>query len=652
MAAPWGEYMDVAVGHVRAAAAELPAAATVRPLEQLRVLVERIGSYPAVLSRPDARGVPSARGTEFGRAVEGALEGVREAAARATRPGASADGTVGPLRTAGEQVAASRDLLGSHRLPNGRPATPYLRLFAQAAVQRHVTARLAGLMWETSRVLAGLADRHDEPAVRAALLMAREEAVRASVLGRVAAAEGTAAEIEALPVAPVFLPDRLEAPDLRGTVRRVEDACDGIGRAVHEASLGGGERPLSGSDLRQMARSLALGHLLAGRVLLHLADEQHSELAGGLRQTAGQLRGAAMAWQETAAAWEHIVDLRDPREHPRLPRFSYDIVRNGGAVPLPRTTPHPATLDAHALAVRWGQLLYGPGWSPTAGARAEPRPAKQVLRDAGGLGPLLAGVYRLPATGEQLAQAGPHILHAARPALVTVRIEGRPLGLPRQLRWYPVPARHLDALANAYPPAADAEHQAVAATLATAEIAGTTLPRARLDAALHRISIPPGSPPLDAPYASAAQERKAAREVARAYTAWTRTDMGARTRESPTTATRALREAWRALMPDEPSAERQTAAIYHEVARTAGDAAGAAAGAGRFPAQNISALRTVAEHAQRHSIRLAATLRSTLPASTTPPAPQPQTDTVPPTGLRRIDRGPACPPDTTRRQHR
>ena len=650
MAASWGEYVDSAVGHVRTAATELPAAPTVRPLEQLQVLVERIASYPAVLSRPDARGLASPRGTEFGRAVEGALGCVREAVVSAARPGASADGVVGALRAADEQVAASRDLLGSHRLPDGRPATPYLRLLAQAAVQRHVTARLGGLMWETSRVLAGLADRHDEPAVRAALLTAREEAVRASASGRVSAADGAAVEIEALPAAPLLLPDRLDAPDLRGAVRRVEDACDRIGRAVHEASLGGGERPLSGSDLRQMARSLALGHLLAGRVLLHLADDQYPELGGTLRQTAGQLRGAAMAWQENAAAWEHLVDMRDPREHPRLPRFSYEVVRNGGAVPLPRTTPHPATLDAHAIAVRWGQLLYGPRWSPTAGVGAEPRPARQVLADAGGLGPLLAGVYRLPATGEQLAHAGPHILHAARPALVTVRIEGRPLGLARQLRWYPVPARRLDALTDAYPPVADAEHQAVTATLATAEIAGTTVPRARLDAALHRLSIPRGSPPLDAPYASAAQERKAAREVARAFTAWTRTDIGARTRESPTPATRSLREAWRALMTDEPSAERQTAAIYHEVARTAGDAAGAAAGAGRFPAQNISALRTAAEHAQRHSIRLAATLRSTLLVSTTPPAPQPQTNTVPPTGLRRVDR--ARPPDITRRQPR
>jgi hypothetical protein len=643
--AAWGEFMDLAVGYVRAAAAEVPAAATVRPLEQLQVLVERIGSYPAVLSRP---GVLAPRGTEFDRAVEEALGCVREAVVRAARPGARADGAVGALRAADEQVAASRDLLGSHRLPDGRPATPYLRLLAQAAARRHVTARLAGLMWESSRVLASLADRHDEPAVRAALMTAREEAVRASTLGRVAAADGAAAEIEALPAAPMLLPDRLAAPDLPGTVRRVGDACGRIGQAV----FGGGERPLSGSDMRQMARSLALGHLLAGRVLLHLADEQFPELGDGLRQAASQLRGAARAWQETAAAWERVVDLRDPREHPRLPRFSYQVVRDGGAVPLPRTTPHPATVDAHAVAVRWGHLLYGGQWSPTAGVRAEPRPAGHVLTDAGGLGPLLAGVYRLPATGEQLAHAGPHILRTARPALVTERIEGRPTGLPRQLRWYPVPARRLDALADAYPPAADAERHAVTATLATAKVAGTAVPRACLDAAVHRISAPPGSSPLDAPYASAAQERKAAREVARAFAAWTRTDMGSRTVDAPTGATRALRDAWRVLMTDEPPAERQTATVYHEIARTAGDAAGAAAGAGRFPAQDITALRTVAEHAQRHSTRLAATLRSTLPGPTTPPAPQPRTGTFPPTGTRRVDREPARPPDITRRQHR
>jgi hypothetical protein len=650
--AAWGEYLDLAVGHVRAAAAELPADTTVRPLEQLRVLVERIGTYPGVLSHPGVPGASGPRGTEFGRAVDEALVSVRAAAVTAARLGAPADAAVLALTEAGQQVAASRDLLGSHRLPDGRPATPYLRLLAQTAVQRHVTARLAGLMWETSRLLASLAERNDEPAVRAALLTAREEAVRASALGRVAAADGAAAEIEALPTAPALLPERLDAPDLPGTVRRVEDACDRIGRAVYEASLGSGERPLSGSDMRQMARSLALGHLLAGRVLLHLADEQFPELGDGLRQAASQLRGAARAWQETAAAWERVVDLRDPREHPRLPRFSYQVVRDGGAVPLPRTTPHPATVDAHAVAVRWGHLLYGGQWSPTAGVRAEPRPAGHVLTDAGGLGPLLAGVYRLPATGEQLAHAGPHILRTARPALVTERIEGRPTGLPRQLRWYPVPARRLDALADAYPPAADAERHAVTATLATAKVAGTAVPRACLDAAVHRISAPPGSSPLDAPYASAAQERKAAREVARAFAAWTRTDMGSRTVDAPTGATRALRDAWRVLMTDEPPAERQTATVYHEIARTAGDAAGAAAGAGRFPAQDITALRTVAEHAQRHSTRLAATLRSTLPGPTTPPAPQPRTGTFPPTGTRRVDREPARPPDITRRQHR
>ncbi|MFD5041072.1 hypothetical protein ACFWMX_35730 [Streptomyces sp. NPDC058378] len=75
---------------------------------------------------------------------------------------------------------------------------------------------------------------------------------------------------------------------------------------------------MSGSDLQQLARWTAMQRLLAGRVLLRLAEELPDEAAATLRESAGALRGSAQTWQKSAPAWHRIVDIADPRA-PRLP---------------------------------------------------------------------------------------------------------------------------------------------------------------------------------------------------------------------------------------------------------------------------------------------------------------------------------------------
>ncbi|MCX5416054.1 hypothetical protein [Streptomyces sp. NBC_00059] len=73
--------------------------------------------------------------------------------------------------------------------------------------------------------------------------------------------------------------------------------------------------------------------LLTGRVLLRAAEELPDQPAADLRQSAVALRESAQAWQKSATAWHRIMDIADPRSHPKLP------APRGEEPPLPPDRP-------------------------------------------------------------------------------------------------------------------------------------------------------------------------------------------------------------------------------------------------------------------------------------------------------------------------
>ncbi|MEU9063976.1 hypothetical protein AB0D13_35250 [Streptomyces sp. NPDC048430] len=242
---------------------------------------------------------------------------------------------------------------------------------------------------------------------------------------------------------------------------------------------------MSGSVLQQLARWTAMQRLLAGRVLLQVAEELPDEAAAALRESAAALRGSAQAWQKSATAWHRIVDIADPRSHPKLPAPSYEIVGRGEVVRLPRVIPHPCTLIAHTPAVRVGQLLYGPEWRPEAATRPDPREGTEILADARGAGGLASALYRLPAAGWQLALAAPQAVSLARGGLVTDVPEHQTPGR-RNHRFRPIRMHQLETLSHSYKAVLPAEQASAESLLNVAGQAGVPVPRALLDAAAHR----------------------------------------------------------------------------------------------------------------------------------------------------------------------
>ncbi|MFD7258418.1 hypothetical protein [Streptomyces sp. NPDC059874] len=179
------------------------------------------------------------------------------------------------------------------------------------------------------------------------------------------------------------------------------------------------------------------------------------------------------------------MDTGDPREHPQLPPPGYAQVLQGKAVRMPSPDPHPAAVISRTSVVRLGRLLFGPQWTPEQPPGA-PRPAADILADAGGAGALAAVAYRLSATGWQMAAAAPWVVRRAEAGLVTDSIGHRPPGLDQSRRFYPAHPRQIESLTGAYSTVMGAEQKSAAALLTAAHSAGTPVPRAALDAAAHR----------------------------------------------------------------------------------------------------------------------------------------------------------------------
>ncbi|MGW1674584.1 hypothetical protein [Streptomyces sp. NPDC002324] len=409
----------------------------------------------------------------------------------------------GPLAQAVQAVAGVRDLIASHRGQDGVPVTPYAFAFTEQSARAYLVRCSADLAWGAARVAQALGETTTIEAVGVQLYVARGSLDLASVFARAASGDGDrafAAFPLALPLSPRLA---LPADETRSIPSYLADDCERLSRTAFEALHSRGERGLSGSDLQQMARWRAMTNLLAGRTLLHAAAHAGSGSAGVLQETAGRFRTAAQAWQQVAARWHRIVDLADPRVHPKLPLPSYDLVHSGQFTPMPKTPPHPAVVTAQANATRVGQLLYGATWTPEAPARPAQRDAREVLADVGGVAGLTQTAYRVSATGWQLAVAMPSAVRRIESTLVTDSIDHRPPDAGH--RFYPLPDHQTKRLTERYEQVTQAERAVATSILRAAPRTGMDTARAHLDAAAHKL-IRSGQPwlPLD----MAAEERR------------------------------------------------------------------------------------------------------------------------------------------------
>ncbi|MGW0964100.1 hypothetical protein ACWD4K_35035 [Streptomyces gelaticus] len=123
-------------------------------------------------------------------------------------------------------------------------------------------------------------------------------------------------------------------------------------------------------------------------------------------------------------------------------------------------------------------------------------------------------------------------------------------------------------------------------------------------------------------YATRNDAVEASRAVARAFQAWASTDMGKELASSTHRRVAELREAWQQLPPsDLPAGPGPAAGPYSAVAEHAhGIVARAQAQPGRFAPSDLAALQTVADLAEHHGGRLAATLPPGLTGPATPTA--------------------------------
>ncbi|TDC12938.1 hypothetical protein E1265_28905, partial [Streptomyces sp. 8K308] len=488
-----------ALGTATRSVPAIPEAGQIRSLVfQTQEFFAALRAYPDTFARDAARAPGSV--TVMSRALTDirahfaiADHHLAEALRRSAVVSGPAGEPAGHLQTAATHLGISRDLIRSHRGPDGDPLTPYLHLLASAGAQRYIFYRVTDVAWELGFFIERLAQVTNSPSVRSALRQARQALRQAVVLSRQANADRMVEFAELTP-APALVIDHAFQPDLPGTLARVGEECDRVIRAIFQANRGPAG-PLSGSDLPRIARSLALGHLLTGRILLHLAEHQPPELGDQLRAAADGLRTTAQSWRDVDGTFRRIVDITDPREHPALPRYNYVDVQAGRVALMPRTSPHPAAISVQTLSVRIGQLLYGTQWTPTT-PRPQPRHASDILNDTGGIGPLLRDLHRLPALGQHLAQAGPHLLHAIKHNLVTDSVEHRPFRAKSRTRWFPVSPRQLDHLLGVFHTAADHAKTAARAMVSGATAAGVDTPRARLDAVVPRLAAPqPSTPP-------------------------------------------------------------------------------------------------------------------------------------------------------------
>jgi hypothetical protein len=485
-----GGVLDDTSTALRAATAEFTAAPppqqTGALLSHLHGFFQTLRGYPDSIARIAAR-IPESHtllGTQLAN-TRTHLTTAEKHLARAARryeaiPPLQTSAPIRHLQNAHTHLRLSHDLLASHLAPDGLPRSPYLHLLAHPEARNYIFLRITELATHTGDLTSHLKNLLPDATEATADLSLAHHAILQSVIRNSHAAAPTLREFGELPLMTTANPAEPEALD------HVAQYCDRIILDVFQAAHGDGQ-VLSGSDMKEIARSFALGHLLTGRTLIHLSEDQAAPVQENLRETANLLRDAAKQWEHLAQRFHRIVDVADPREHPPLPRYRYDDVRAGKANPMPRTTPHPTTLTAQRTSLAIGQLLFGEQWRPTSRA-PRPRAAANIATETGGLQNTVRGLHRLLAAAHYLSDAGPHLLTHLKNSLVTDSPEHRPTGLPNRLRWYPLPPRQLDELSDAFQTVTSTAASAANALTSTAHSLGTDIPRARLDAATHRRS--------------------------------------------------------------------------------------------------------------------------------------------------------------------
>ncbi|WP_328741252.1 hypothetical protein OHA91_39600 (plasmid) [Streptomyces erythrochromogenes] len=390
------------------------------------------------------------------------------------------------IASATQALGAVRDTISSHLGPDRAALTPYAYLLRHQKAFDYLARRQAEVAWAAGRVVHRLTQDAEHPGAVDAFNQARASLDHASVYARSSTRDADhdlAAFPTALPVEPVHAAST--DPTSAITARLAEDS-ERLSRAAYTALHDRADQRLSGSDLQQISRWNAMGRLLAGRTLLHVAEGvTDGAVRDSLKDAAAALRGSSKAWKGAAEAWTRVVDIGDPREHPVLPPPGLAQVKQGTVASMPSTDPHPAVVISRTSVVRLGQLLFGSQWTPEQ-PPGNARPAADVVADAGGEGALAAAAYRLSATGWQMAAAAPWVVRRAEAGLVTDSANYRPAGLDRDRRFYPAHPRQIEVLTGAYSAAMGAEQKGAAALLTAAQSAGTPVPRAMLDAAAHR----------------------------------------------------------------------------------------------------------------------------------------------------------------------
>ncbi|MGW4348990.1 hypothetical protein ACWEL8_28510 [Streptomyces sp. NPDC004690] len=408
-------------------------------------------------------------------------------AARLTSPGSAVAPSA--LQRALAALTASRDLVYTHRGPDRQLLTPYALLLARASSQHYLAQRITDVTWQLGGLVGELAAHSSSPDLSGELQAARHELDQTTVLGRAAAREADR-DIGSLPAAPALqpvpvLPDESPAEALT----QLDGAGEQLLRiALEEARAHAlGRRPLSGSDLPQLARSLAMTRLVSARLLEHATRDRAAD-----SPLPSALTEATRHWHTTAEAWHHVVDLDDPSAHPLLPPHDYRLRRSGQASPLPQPlSPHPACDIATAMTLRAGRLLYGPTWAPHAGSRDQPvRSPGRLREEIGGVGRLLHTLYRMSFASRFLASAVPAVVENASHRFVTDSIEHRPPQLLPTMRFYPAHHRQIERINERHRTAGAAEKALSTSLVHHARAAGEPITRAGLDTAITELYLP------------------------------------------------------------------------------------------------------------------------------------------------------------------
>jgi hypothetical protein len=370
-----------------------------------------------------------------------------------------------PFADATRLMRLARDRIRTHYDADGHPLTDHGRMASTPGGHLVVLARVGEVCAGTAGALRDIA-----AAAPAEVLGDRPQLSEgARVLDQAAAhlraaTAGAPASLGALVSAPLLTPVMLSADETpRARLKLVAEGCDrlrlGVDRAARRPDLGA---HLSGSDLIDTARSLALAHLLAGRLIRTVgpAALPDGENTAGL---ADSFRSTAQALRATAEAWTRVVDLGDPRAAsippdpaPASPPGGYVRRRNTPRPPLPRPPAHPAVADAENLAVRVGRLLFTDDWHPERPAFAVSRSPAQILTETGGPAPLLRALGHLPSAALSLAAQAPRVIARLAPGLVTDDQSHRPPRFPGTYHWFPVTPAQVAALAATYATAAEA----------------------------------------------------------------------------------------------------------------------------------------------------------------------------------------------------